>query len=428
MNNINNIVLATVALYIFTKPLITSVGSKILACATPEVFLATAAVGIGIALGRHVIRKHVPPNQITDKILQVGKAVLTRLPFSSSVAKAFYSRRVGSNLVDGMGKVVFLPQTHWVSGMENNLIEFEKCWYAQLKIAEYLQSNPDDAVFEEGVSETMEEQPYPWGKSIIAFSLFPKGIIPSEDDSWTFDQKRFLAENGAAKTLCLLRKIKTVYRSIDPQNQQEIYQQMDKELAKGNSNYYADPLYSLVFTQREAALVEEVRIFLNNPKNKGRKVNMIFGHGHDFSKYFKPGSIMRYSGFISLEELNEYVKYSPGNIAYRFERANYLFYLGRWEEALSDYNFVHDYSLVHFEESINFQAKEKIAQIKRMMASERNEMLKTGNTVKHVNKSQSHLEFDHVGSQIKPGTTLIFDDYFKNPSCYQKMNVPRKIK
>jgi hypothetical protein len=172
--------------------------------------------------------------------------------------------------------VVHLAQIHWSQDAEKDPIMLKSIWESQKAIAEYLLSNPDAAVFAEGYSHTLKTPPY--GPNDFT--------IPQKLDSLPSDLRKFFIQGGAVETLYNLGKIGIIHRSITPKNEAKIFEAIQQEKLK--ETFDCDEHDSLIYEQREQALIKEVRSFLKHPENRNRKIVIIFGAKHDFSKYFNP--------------------------------------------------------------------------------------------------------------------------------------------
>jgi len=186
--------------------------------------------------------------------------------------------------------VVHLAQVHWSPKAENDPIMLKSIWESQKAIAEYLLANPDAAVFAEGYSHTLKTPPC--GPN--------DNIIPKKLDSLPSNVRKFFIQYGAAQSLYDLGKIEIIHRSITPKNAAKIDEAIQQERLKETSA--GDELDSLIYEQREQALIKEVRSFLKHPENRNRKIVIIFGAAHDFSKYFNPKKYLRINTGVALQQ------------------------------------------------------------------------------------------------------------------------------
>lgn len=204
---------------------------------------------------------------------------------------------------DICGKVLHIAQRHYSSRYGDEQIE--GVWKSQVKIVKELQKRPEVAVFMESLAETSHN--YQGFYTEVVNIIFPAGI-PNQERDWSPLQKKFLAERGAAQTLHYLGILPTLYRAINP----VLSKNIDKEIKKGQDaglSPIEEPLKSLIFDQRDQALVEEVKKFFMIPENKNREVIVIFGAAHDFSGYFpsEKFSKLDLSGFeLSYNKLHEH--------------------------------------------------------------------------------------------------------------------------
>lgn len=138
----------------------------------------------------------------------------------------------------------------------------------QLKIANYISSNPEVPVFLESLTEDSHEGSGPVADAIKI--LFPNGI-PSDFNKLNQTQKKIIYEYGAVMLLHLLGKLKNIYKTITA----DFAAKIDAGMLAGN--WYAT---------REESAIEEIKLFATRSPSI-EEVILVYGDAHNFTDYCK---------------------------------------------------------------------------------------------------------------------------------------------
>jgi len=187
-------------------------------------------------------------------------------------------------------RIVHLAQLHYRSENANNPEEMQCVWASQKAVAQYLLQHPNAIVFRESQTETSEHQNllHKLPQDVASVQRTFQGWNSSDLETLNEFQKQCFVILGAALTLHYLGKIHAVHRAISPEKQASISMQIQQEFRRGNCDVYSQQLAPLLFDQREQALVDEVRTFLNTTKIDNPNIVFTYGFGHNFSRYFDP--------------------------------------------------------------------------------------------------------------------------------------------
>ena len=166
-------------------------------------------------------------------------------------------------------KVTHIAQAHRLPfGIEASDVYMEKSLRSQLTIAKLLQDNKTTPVLLEGLTENSSD--FSGRMAGVARHFFPRGV-PESLAELNKDQKKFLYEYGAARTLHFLGVIQTLNRSIHPGQSEKI----DRLIKAGD--------YSHINVPREIEAMSCIAEVISEKKTDN--VFLIYGGAHDFSPY-----------------------------------------------------------------------------------------------------------------------------------------------
>lgn len=166
-------------------------------------------------------------------------------------------------------KVTHIAQAHRLRfGIEASDVYMEYSLRSQLTIAKLLQDNKTTPVFLEGLTENSSNYSGPIAN--VARHFFPRGV-PETLAELTKDQKEFLYEYGAARTLHFLGVIQTLNRSIHPEQSEKI----DRLIKAGD--------YSHINERREIEAMLCIAEVISEKETDN--VFLIYGGAHNFSSY-----------------------------------------------------------------------------------------------------------------------------------------------
>lgn len=195
---------------------------------------------------------------------------------------------VDTPMQQSVSGIVHLAQCHWHKDYDGPTSE-QQIWHSQKTIAKYLLAHPNAIIFDEGTTETTTSTSHNPSRALKA--MFEKSL--KNLDTLDAGLKDDLMQAGSANFLCYMGKVNQVRRAISKERKVEIDSEIQKEHQLGNLNPYSDKLKPLLFDQREQELVNEVRQFLHTTTENNPEIVVIYGAGHDFSKYFADQNFTR---------------------------------------------------------------------------------------------------------------------------------------
>lgn len=209
-------------------------------------------------------------------------------------------------------RIVFIPQFHknsisaGESIPENQLNELAD---SQLRVAKYIEKNPNTPVFTEQATETLTfktKAPAEVEKAIKPYrELFPNGL-PPQTQQLTVEQKGKLANLGGEYIMLMLQKTEAIHKVVENQALQNKMKEEAAGIARQAKALIelekkaTDPAVKaaqqekikkleadymkVTYDQRELLTLNEInKFFAANPKQKD--VILIYGRNHDFSRH-----------------------------------------------------------------------------------------------------------------------------------------------
>lgn len=210
-----------------------------------------------------------------------------------------------------MVDVYVLPQTHYYkhrtprSGMSGRRL-FEYTARSQHRIAQVLLKNPKAAIFAEGVFGNFTPQVYRlmlkdrFVLMMKARGAFPGDIIPLSYTKLAISQKRFLVSHGAARTLFLLGRVKTLRKTENRARKKEAdlaYRRMRLHIGDLARCLVLTPgtrIHSTVMREREKRAIRNIEQFISSARYGGGNIFLIFGSVHNFLKYNSSSRRLRF--------------------------------------------------------------------------------------------------------------------------------------
>jgi hypothetical protein len=177
-------------------------------------------------------------------------------------------------------RITHLANAHWVKGVEQNAEAYRLVFHSQQKIVQYFLDQQDSKaiIFEEGMTDTFSE-PFPgplmsWPVEGILFEKNLQDLVNLFNQGTNISQLLYIAGFK-----CQVR------RSISLEKNSEILKEIERLRLPGETSD-SPRLRHLVCDQREQELVNEVQEFLRTTTEQNPEIVIIFGAGHDLSKYF----------------------------------------------------------------------------------------------------------------------------------------------
>jgi hypothetical protein len=204
-----------------------------------------------------------------------------------------------------------LPQTHYRPDDVKRKASYRR-WLrdyqarSQHAIAHTILKTPHAVVFAEGVSGTYTPKVFSlmqqgrFSQMSRAQKLFPKGNIPSKFRRMSQTQKRFMVRAGAARTLFLLGKIKTLHQTEDrakkrvADNAYFSLRTLFGDYARCIAMTPGTDLHAMVISGREKTVIGNIKRFVSKNAIGDRSIFLIFGAVHNFLKYNTPSSKLKF--------------------------------------------------------------------------------------------------------------------------------------
>jgi hypothetical protein len=189
----------------------------------------------------------------------------------------------------GETDVTVLTQIHYIAqlGPKNDIPALAKSQFAILKV---MNQNRHGAYFSEGLVEDIRAADLDPSLVSKVKAAFPSGI-PQNFDQLTDKQVELLGTSRAAQVGLALGYVKELHATSDPKTARENRIRFDAFVAEGAKQGmgFLDLMTiaafrSIVLDERENVAAQKIEAFLNAEGNRGKKIFLIFGENHDFSK------------------------------------------------------------------------------------------------------------------------------------------------
>ncbi len=178
-----------------------------------------------------------------------------------------------------IGQVEFVRQWHYRPEMGADL--WRRMGDYQLEMLRYMESERPRHIFEEGLETDLPPNDPSRGRNggpevdfvmTRARELFSEGVPRELNDN----QRRFIAQFGATKVYAALHDDVYLHRTVENAEMEDrIQDQTDRASTQEQRDYYTCDV-------REAEATRHVVNFFRQPRNRGERVFLVFGGGHDF--------------------------------------------------------------------------------------------------------------------------------------------------
>lgn len=187
----------------------------------------------------------------------------------------------------GKVEVTFFPQIHAFFDYQNRgAAERERITRNQFQMTRFLLENNDSVFlegwFHSGIDAAIRE----WVNKQRAKEYFPQGF-PNSYERLTASQKQFLFTEGGAETLYylgLMDRPKPPGTRLEIARAQKAHAEIPRRFFSAD---YKNWQQIEIMDRRELNTIKAIERFLNGFSYDGKKIIIIFGRRHDFSKYFR---------------------------------------------------------------------------------------------------------------------------------------------